>query len=208
MALFDDLFTMEHPFLKALTEEPTTIPKRDLVFRCFHYFKPIDTKVIIIGQDPYPNSEDACGLAFSVEHNNYPPSLMNIFKELRNDLGYDLPKTGNLEAWAKQGVLLINTILTTERGKSLAHEALGWENLTKNMINKILSKNHPVVIIAWGKYAQYQLTDLELHDKVLILKGAHPSPRSADRGFFGGKYFSKANEWLLKHGVNTINWKL
>ncbi len=200
--------------LKTLVMAQETIPKPNQVFRALSYFKPQETKVIIIGQDPYPNEEDACGLAFSVEHEKYPPSLLNIFKELLRDVGLAdgpnilRPKTGNLEPWAKQGVLLLNSILTTEKGKSLAHKGLGWEQITTKIIQRVLDYKNPVVIIAWGKYAQQKLQDLKIHDRVLLLTGGHPSPLNVSGGFFGGRYFSRANEFLKENKMQEINWKL
>lgn len=185
------------------------VPDTTRVFRAFSYFQPRETKVIIIGQDPYPNRKDACGLAFSVEHEKYPPSLRNVFTELCNDMGYkSFPKTGNLEAWAKQGVLLLNSILTTGEGQSLAHENIGWEEFTRTKMQNIVDYKQPLVIIAWGKYANEVVKKLNLHDKVLVLQGAHPSPLNKKGGFLGGRYFSKTNKFLKKHGLDTIKWKL
>lgn len=189
-------------------EQKDTIPEPEKVFRAFSYFKPKDTKVVIIGQDPYPDKMDACGLSFSVDHPKIPPSLKNVFKELNNDLDIPLPKTGNLEPWAQQGVLLLNTILTTKRNKSLAHANMGWEDWTTNKVQKILDNGHPVVIIAWGKNAQSFTEGLKKHDKCLVLTGAHPSPLNAHGGFLGGKYFSKTNQFLKENNVQEINWKL
>lgn len=192
--------------LKKLLEDPSTIPKADKIFRAFSYFEPKDCKVIIIAQDPYPKAEDACGLAFSVEHSNIPGSLRNIFKELVSDLGGIKPSTGDLSHWAKQGVLLVNTILTTKKGHSLAHKDAGWQDLVKGKIQKVLDNGQPIVLILWGKYAQEFGNSLKLHDKVLVLSGAHPSPLNQGKGFFGGKYFSKANEYLHSHNVEPIKW--
>jgi uracil-DNA glycosylase len=184
------------------------VPFSNLIFRAFTYFPPEDTKVIIIGQDPYPNPSDACGLAFSVEHEKYPPSLRNIFKELKDDLGCEIPKTGNLEPWAKQGVLLLNSILTVGSGHPLSHKGLGWEEFTTRMIQTVIDKNRPLVIITWGNSAKEKLTNLRLHGRVLHVHGNHPSPRNLHGGFFGGRYFSIANNWLEKHDVKPIDWKL
>lgn len=194
--------------LKELIEQKDTIPEQEKVFRAFSYFKPRDTKVIIIGQDPYPDKMDACGLSFSVDHPKIPPSLRNIFKELNNDLDIPMPATGNLEPWAEQGVLLLNTILTTKRNKSLAHADMGWEEFTKNKVQKILDNKHPVVIIAWGKNAQGFVESLNKHEKCLVLTGAHPSPANLHGGFLGGKYFSKTNTFLKENCIEEIKWKL
>jgi uracil-DNA glycosylase len=185
------------------------LPKQEQILRCLSYFEPQQTKVIIISQDPYPNKEDACGLAFSVEHNKTPPSLKNIFKELVSDIGCLIPSNGNLEPWAKQGVLLLNSILTTEEGKSLSHKDIGWQDYTTSIIQKVVDCKHPFVIIAWGKYAESKISGLNLHSKVLILRGKHPSPLSQPQnGFFNGNYFSKANKWLIEHNIEPINWSL
>jgi len=184
------------------------LPTKDKVFRALTYFKPQQTKAIIIGQDPYPNPEDACGLAFSVEHNKPPASLKNIFKELKTDLNINSPKTGNLEPWAKQGVLLLNSVLTTEKGKSGAHKNIGWEEITTNTIQKALDCKQPIVIIAWGFDAKKKLETLKLHDKVLVLTGGHPSPLNTSVSFLGGKYFSKANAFLNTNGIKEIDWRL
>jgi uracil-DNA glycosylase len=184
------------------------IPDTTRIMRAFSYFEPKDTKVIILGQDPYNNRKDACGLAFSVEHEYYPHSLKNVFKELEKDLGYKLPKTGNLEPWAKQGVLLLNSILTTEEGKSLAHDKIGWQDFTQLKLQQIIDLKQPVVIIAWGKFANATVDGLKLHDNVLVLRGGHPSPLNRKRDFFGRKYFSTANKWLKTHKLTGIKWKL
>lgn len=196
-----------NPELFKLTEN--SLPGRGRVFRAFDYFKPKDTKVIIIGQDPYPNKQDACGLAFSVEHNIIPRSLNNIFKELCSDMGYSTPHYGNLERWAKQGVLLLNSVLTVEEGKSGSHAKKGWEEFTTDKIQKAIDCNNPLVIICWGRYAKIKLLDLKLNDKILVLEGGHPSPLgNPNEHFFGKKYFSQANEWLKQNGLKEIDWYL
>lgn len=184
------------------------VPDTTRVLRAFRYFPLEDTKVIILGQDPYPSRQDASGLAFSVEHDKYPTSLRNIFKELKADLGYAIPKTGNLESWAKEGVLLLNSILTTEEGKSMAHKYMGWQDYTNKILQKTIDLNRPLVIIAWGREAQRTVAGLKLHGKVLVLKGNHPSPLNRSGGFFGKKYFSRANTFLRNHNRKTVDWKL
>jgi DNA polymerase, archaea type len=180
------------------------LPSSSGWFRAFHYFKPKNTKVIIIGQDPYPNKEDACGLAFSVEHNKIPASLNNIFKELKNDLNVERTN-GNLEDWAKQGVLLLNSTLTVEEGKSNSHENIGWQSFTTKVIQEIINLDNPLVIIAWGNNAKNKLNYLRLADKVKIITGAHPSPLAGGK-FFNGKYFSQCNEFLEKNDKQKIQW--
>lgn len=187
---------------------PNLLPPREKTFRAFKYFKPKDCKVIILGMDPYPNKQDACGLAFSTDNTKIPASLQNIFKELKSDLGtYEIPKIGNLEPWAKQGVLLSNSLLSTVEGQSAAHKNLGWEQYTTMKIQQILDCGQPLVILAWGKYAQNVVSNLQLHENVLVLNGAHPSPLAGGR-FFGGRYFSRTNDWLEQHGVEAIDWSL
>jgi uracil-DNA glycosylase len=194
--------------LKKLLEDKNTIPPAEKVFRAFSYFQPKDCKVIIIGQDPYPDKFNACGLAFSVEHNKIPGSLRNIFKELCKDIKCKKPKTGNLEKWAEQGVLLLNPVLTTRNGQIKAHSTKGWQEYTKDKINKILALKRPLVIIAWGKEAQTFVSTLSVHSNTKIITGAHPSPLSAHKGFFKGKYFSKANEYLISKNITPIDWTL
>jgi uracil-DNA glycosylase len=183
------------------------LPSKDRVLRAFSYFNPEETRVIIIAQDPYPNRKDACGLAFSSEDRHIPASLKNIYKELINDLDVLYPNTANLEPWAKQGVLLLNSVLTVQEGISASHAGIGWEELTTDVIRNLLKINKPLVIIAWGNYAKNKLDNLPINDKIhKVLTGSHPSPLSAYNGFFNQNYFSKTNEWLKYHGIKEINW--
>jgi len=184
------------------------LPNENDVFEALDFFPPKDTKIIIIGQDPYPNKDDAMGLAFSIRHNKIPPSLKNIFKELQNDLGYGYPNTGDLTSWAAQGILLLNSILTVEEGQSLSHVNIGWEGYTNELIQKVIDYNKPLVIICWGNYAKEKLKNLRIHDNILVLTGGHPSPLNRTGSFFGKKYFSKANKWLIEHNIKPIDWKL
>lgn len=178
------------------------------IFNAFH-FTPFDqVKVVIIGQDPYHGQGQAHGLAFSVNgKKTLPPSLRNIFKELQNDLNLKIPNHGNLTKWAKQGVLLLNATLTVQEGNAGSHQNKGWENFTDAVIKRISAQKKGVVFLLWGKFAQAkeELIDPEKH---FILKAAHPSPFSADRGFFGCRHFSKANELLKKQGIAPIDWSL
>jgi uracil-DNA glycosylase len=165
-------------------------------------------RAVILGQDPYPTPGDAHGLAFSVNPDVLiPRSLSNIFKELESDLGLPKPRYGNLTAWAKQGVLLLNTCLTVEAGKAGSHRNWGWEKLTDQMIQAISEKSDPVVFLLWGTDAQRkaQLIDDQKH---LIIKSPHPSPLSARRGFFNSKPFSRTNDWLQARGLKSIDWRL
>lgn len=167
--------------------------------------------VVIIGQDPYHGAGQAHGLCFSVQPGiKQPPSLKNIFKELHSDIDMVAPESGSLTGWAKQGVLMLNSILTVEAGKPASHAGRGWEFFTDAIIEQILKRKQPTVLILWGAYAQKKLQNLDAHlDPLnhLVLKAAHPSPYSVTK-FFGCKHFSKANDFLEKHGLPNINWKI
>lgn len=183
-------------------------PKGREIFSAFEK-TPIDkVRVVILGQDPYHGIGQAHGLSFSVpEKQAIPRSLMNIFKEIRSDLNIDMPDNGNLEKWAMQGVLLLNATLTVRANQPGSHQNKGWENFTDSVIREISSRRDKVVFLLWGKYAQAKevLIDTTKH---FILKAPHPSPFSADRGFFGCKHFSKTNEILLREGLTPITWQL
>lgn len=190
-----------------LTKKNYIFPDESQIFRAFELCLFDELKVVILGQDPYPTRGYANGLCFSVEPDvrPFPKSLINIFKEIQNDLGKPIPSDGNLERWAKQGVLLLNTILTVEEGKPDSHKGLGWEKFTDAVIRKINSEKEGIVFILWGSKA---LAKEELIDKSnhLILKSVHPSPLSAHRGFFGCKHFSKTNEFLRLIEKPEIEW--
>ena len=165
-------------------------------------------KVVLLGQDPYHGTGQAHGLSFSVQGKQpIPPSLQNIFKELRDDLKMEIPKNGNLEKWAKQGVLLLNATLTVRANQPGSHQKKGWESFTDTVIRQLSNNRKGIVFLLWGKYAQAKevLIDTTKH---YILKAPHPSPFSADRGFFGCKHFSKTNEILVRDGQTPIDWKL
>lgn len=165
-------------------------------------------KVVIIGQDPYHNPGQAHGLAFSVPKGIAPPpSLLNIFKELKNDCGVPIPTCGCLESWAKQGVLLLNAVLTVEENKPGSHASIGWQQFTDTIIQKINSHPHRIVYLLWGSHAQQKRTLIDA-TKHLILTAPHPSPLSAHRGFFGCKHFSKTNEFLINADRKPIDWRL
>jgi len=163
-------------------------------------------KVVMVGQDPYHDHHQAHGLSFSVEQGIFPPSLKNIFKELSSDLNIAYPKSGNLTHWAKQGVLLLNTVLTVEAHKPLSHKGIGWEKFTLEVIKKLNEKEH-VVFILWGAHAQKLIPIIDTH-KHHIIKSVHPSPLSSYRGFFGSKPFSQTNQYLKQNGLKEIEWKL
>lgn len=177
------------------------------IFNCFRLTSYENTKVVILGQDPYHGANQAHGLAFSVQlGNEMPPSLRNIFKELYSDLNIK-NETTDLTKWAKEGVLLLNTILTVREKEALSHENIGWEYFIDNILIKLNNKKDPVVFILWGKKAQEKERFIT-NKKHLIIKSAHPSPFSADRGFFNSKPFSKTNDFLNKNKIKEIDFRL
>ena len=167
-----------------------------------------DVRVVILGQDPYHGPGQAHGLCFSVRPGvRIPPSLVNIYKELKADLGIDPPGHGNLESWAKQGVLLLNAVLTVEAHRAASHQGKGWERFTDAVIRLVNDRDRPAVFILWGAYAQRKAAFVD-HSKHCIIKSPHPSPLSAHNGFFGSKPFSKANAFLQDKGLEPIDWRL
>ena len=183
-------------------------PPGSLIFAAFNQTPLSEVKVVILGQDPYHGHGQAHGLAFSVNDGvRIPPSLQNIFKELSDDVGASSPDSGNLSRWAAQGVLLLNTVLTVEGGQANSHQNKGWEQFIDVAISAVSMQCKHVIFILWGKSAQSkaELIDTSKH---LVLTAAHPSFYSANRGFFGSKPFSKANDWLAERGKAPINWKL
>ena len=203
-----DYFTKLIEFVKNEYKTKTIYPKQSEVFNAFRYTDYDNVKVVIIGQDPYHGPNQAEGLSFSVSNEVLkPPSLKNIFKELESDLGIQFPKHNSLKPWAKEGVLLLNAVLTVEEHKPTSHKDKGWEIFTDNVIKIINNKEKPVVFILWGQYAKnkkYLITN----KKHLIIESAHPSPFSAYNGFFGSKPFSKTNAFLKKNNIKEINWKI
>lgn len=186
----------------------TVFPPGPQIFSAFDHTPFDQIKVVILGQDPYHGPGQAHGLSFSVTPGTaFPPSLLNIFKELRSDLGHPLPSSGSLLPWAAQGVLLLNATLTVRAGQAGSHQGKGWEEFTDSVIRTISEKKSEVVFILWGKFAQAKeaLIDTTKH---YILKSPHPSPFSADRGFFGSKPFSRTNEILRRDGKTPIDWRL
>lgn len=186
------------------------LPKPEDVFKIETLYNLYNIRVIIIGQDPYPSAEHACGLAFSTPSQKIPPSLRNIFKELKNDLGCEIPKTGDLTKWVNQGVLLLNTCLTVEEGKSGSHiNDMGWEFYTRMFLQHVIEINPSgLVIICWGKKAQDFTKDIVWYPSTQIFSGGHPSPLNTTGSFFNRKYFSKTNVWLKKQGLQPIDWDL
>ena len=183
-------------------------PPGAFIFNAFNS-TPIDqVKVVILGQDPYHGAGQAHGLCFSVQTGvPPPPSLINIFKELNEDLGVALPSHGNLSAWATQGVFLLNASLTVRAGEPMSHSKIGWAQFTDNVIKKISTEKTKVVFLLWGKFAQEKKVLID-ESKHCILKAAHPSPLSAHAGFFGCRHFSKTNEYLVSKGIDPVNWSL
>lgn len=181
-------------------------PPEYLMFNAFCLTSWDSIKVVIIGQDPYHGEGQAHGLCFSVPKGiRKPPSLQNVFKELNDDIGMKIPSHGNLESWAKQGVLLINACLSVRKKSPTSHQNIGWEIFTDALIRKISSEKKNVVFLLWGKFAQ-EKASLINENNHLILKAVHPSPMSVYRGFFGCKHFSKTNSYLCSHSINPIDW--
>lgn len=204
----------EEPYFKELTKfvkeeykQHTCYPKGKAIFAAFDHCPFLETKVVIIGQDPYHGPNQANGLCFSVqEHIKHPPSLVNIFKEIETDLGIPYPQSGNLERWASQGVLLLNATLTVRAHEAGSHQKKGWEQFTDAAIQKLSSQAEGIIFLLWGGFAKKKskLIDMSKHH---ILTSGHPSPLSANRGFwFGNKHFSKTNELLTKMDKTLISW--
>ena len=197
-------------FLKTEKAAGKTIyPPGNLIFNAFNITPFDNVKVVILGQDPYHGAGQAHGLSFSVPQNvQPPPSLINIFKEIKTDIGVTMPERfGNLTAWAEQGVLLLNAALTVRAGEPASHSKIGWMEFTDAVIKKISDEKQGVVFLLWGKFAQDKQTLID-ETRHHVLKAAHPSPFSADKGFFGCQHFSKANKFLVAAGLEPINWKL
>lgn len=183
-------------------------PPKDYIFNALRLTSYKDTKVVIVGQDPYHGEGEAHGLSFSVQKGvKIPPSLKNIYKELYSDLGIVPENNGDLSNWAKQGVLLLNSVLTVEKDKAASHRNIGWDVLTDYIIKMLNLKEEPIVFILWGNFAKKK-AKLITNEKHLIITSAHPSPLSASRGFFGSKPFSKANNFLVNNKLKPIDWKV
>ena len=203
-----EYFTNLLDFINKEYQTKTIYPKKNEIFNAFRYTDYDDVKVVILGQDPYHGENQAEGLSFSVSNSVLkPPSLQNIFKELNSDLGIPFPKKNSLKPWAKEGVLLLNAVLTVEAHTPTSHKGHGWETFTDEIIKIINEKTTPVVFILWGSYAKAKksLITNPIH---CIIESAHPSPFSAYNGFFGSKPFSSTNAFLKENGLKEINWKV
>lgn len=206
--LHKNYFIKLQTYLNNVYKTKTIFPPYDNIFRAFNLLPLIKVKVVIIGQDPYHGLNQANGLAFSVsEKSKIPPSLKNIYKELIDDIGCEYPENGNLEKWAREGILLINSVLTVEEMQANSHQKLGWEKFTDTIISKLSDEYENLVFILWGAAAQNKEALID-RNKHFIIKSSHPSPLSAYRGFFGSKPFSKTNSYLIAHSLEPINWCL
>lgn len=195
-------------FIKEEYNNYLVFPDKADVFNAFYYTPFHDVKVVIIGQDPYHNENQAHGLCFSVKPEvDIPPSLMNIYKELRDDLGCSIPNHGYLNKWTKQGVFLLNTVLTVRAHEANSHQKKGWEQFTDAVIRVLNTKDEPMVFLLWGRQA-IQKKSMLTNANHLVLESAHPSPLSAYRGFFGSKPFSTTNAYLTQHGLDPIDWQI
>lgn len=201
----------QHIILHLKTEKAqgkTIYPPGSLIFNAFNTTPVDQVKVVILGQDPYHGPNQAHGLCFSVQDGvPPPPSLLNIFKELHEDIGITIPRNGNLTHWAQQGVFLLNASLTVRAGEPMSHSKIGWATFTDAVIRKISGHRPHVVFLLWGKFAQEKKTLID-ETKHCILKAAHPSPLSAHAGFLGCKHFSKANAYLVGKGIDPVDWQL
>ena len=196
-------------FIRKQYSETIVYPKADEIFTAFHLTPLEKVKVVILGQDPYHNEGQAHGLCFSVKPDvEIPPSLVNIYKELHDDCGCYIPDNGYLTKWAKQGVLLLNTVLTVRAHQANSHRGIGWEEFTDAAIRILDQQDRPMVFLLWGRPAQMKKSMLHRNPKHLILEAPHPSPLSAYRGFFGCKHFSQTNEFLKANGLDPIDWQI
>ena len=201
-----DYFTALTAFVREEYRTRQVFPPGNRIFNAFDLCPFDRVRVVIIGQDPYHNIGQAHGLCFSVnDGTEFPPSLVNIFKELNRDLGVPVPKSGNLERWAGQGVLLLNAILTVRAHQALSHQNKGWERFTDAAISVLNRDRENIVFMLWGAYAQNKGASID-PSRHLVLKTVHPSPLSASRGFFGCSHFSKCNEWLSARGIEPVKW--
>jgi uracil-DNA glycosylase len=202
-----DYFIRLTDFVKEEYRKGTVYPPGGLIFNAFNLCPFDKVKAVIIGQDPYHGPGQAHGLCFSVRDGTaFPPSLINIFKEIENDFGYPRPSSGNLERWASQGVLLLNAILTVKAHMAGSHQNKGWEIFTDSVINILNREMNNLVFFLWGAYAQKKGESID-ESRHLILRSVHPSPLSASKGFFGNRHFIRCNDYLVKNGITPINWR-
>ena len=203
-AYYKELYT----FVRDEYSKKVIYPPSEEIFSAFHFTPLHEVKVLLLGQDPYHNHGQAHGLCFSVQKGvNVPPSLVNIYQELHDDLGCYIPDNGYLKKWADQGVMLLNTVLTVRAHAANSHRGIGWEEFTDAAIRILNNEQRPMVFILWGRPAQMKKAMLN-NPAHLILEAPHPSPFSASRGFFGSRPFSKTNDYLTKHGVEPIDWQI
>ena len=203
-----DYYKQLHQFIEQEYQTKTIFPPKQEIFRALNLCPFEDVKVVILGQDPYHGYGQANGLSFSVRKGvAVPPSLINIYQELHNDLGCAIPSHGDLTSWAKQGVLLLNNVLTVQQGRANSHSGKGWETFTLNIVKALNAREKPLVFILWGKNAKEKQQYINTN-KHLVLTSSHPSPYSADYGFFGSKPFSKANTFLTQQQMQPINWEI
>jgi uracil-DNA glycosylase len=194
-------------FVREEYRKNTIYPPGNMIFNAFNLCPFEKVKAVIIGQDPYHGPGQAHGLCFSVRNNvNFQPSLINIFKEIENDLGIKRPVNGNLERWAAQGVLLLNATLTVRAHQAGSHQKKGWEQFTDSVISILNNEKCHLAFFLWGAYAQKKGESID-RSKHFVLESVHPSPLSASRGFFGNKHFSSCNEYLISNGIEPINWQ-
>lgn len=202
-----DYFLKLTEFVKNEYKAGTVYPPGSLIFNAFNLCPFDKVKAVILGQDPYHGPGQAHGLCFSVKDNvAFPPSLINIFKEIEMDLGIPRPSSGNLQRWSAQGVLLLNATLTVREHQAGSHQNKGWEIFTDSVINALNREKENLVFFLWGAYAQKKCESIN-RTKHLVLESVHPSPLSASRGFFGNKHFSRCNEYLVSNGIDPVNWQ-
>ena len=195
-------------FLISEYKNETVYPPAADIYNALRLTDYDDVKVVILGQDPYHEPNQACGMCFAVKPGNpLPKSLINIYREIHDDLGLNMSTNGYLVKWATQGVLLINTVLTVERGKANSHKGKGWEEFTDHVIQLLNRQDQPIVFLLWGNNARAKMSLLN-NPRHLVLTAAHPSPLSAYNGFFGCRHFSRTNEFLEKNGIKPIDWKM
>ncbi len=197
-----------YSFIVREYSEKTVYPAKDDIFNAFHLTPLSKVKVVILGQDPYHEPGQAHGLSFSVKKGiQKPPSLENIYKELQSDLGYSIPKSGDLTYWAEQGVLLLNSLLTVRAHEAFSHKGMGWEEFTDSAIKAVAMQDRPIVFILWGSAARSKKAFIT-NPQHLVIESAHPSPLSAYRGFFGSRPFSKCNDYLVSKNITPIDWQI